>query len=82
LLLRSFKAVIADIFTDDGAVFLLDKAVVVFLVVAASGEGDAGILAPAVALLINSETGGGLAAISSKGFLIFFAVLCSIILYD
>jgi len=71
LFFDALKAVIADIFPDDGAVFLLDKAVVVLLVVAASGKGDAGIFAPAfggvvdkfravIAVeLIDREKGGG-----------------------
>ena len=46
LLLEPLKAVIADIFTDDGAVFLLDETVVVFPPVAASGKGDTFTLAP------------------------------------
>ena len=40
------KPVVADILADDRAVFLLDKAVVVLFVVAASGKGDAVIFAP------------------------------------
>jgi len=46
LFLDPLKAVIADILADDGAVFLLDEAVVVLLVVAASGKGDAVVFAP------------------------------------
>jgi hypothetical protein len=37
LFCKALKPVIADVFTDDGAIFLFDKTVVVFL--AAAGEG-------------------------------------------
>jgi hypothetical protein len=52
LFLKSFKAVTAYIFTDDSAVFLFGSAfmpqtVVIFLVVAAFGKGDACIFTPA-----------------------------------
>ena len=46
LFLEPLKPVIADILADNGAVFLLDETVVVFLVVAASGKGDGVIFAP------------------------------------
>jgi hypothetical protein len=46
LLLEPFKPVIPDILADDRAVFLLYEAVVVFLVVAASGEKDEIVFAP------------------------------------
>jgi hypothetical protein len=35
-----FKTVVADVLPDDGAVFLFNETVVVFLVVAGAGEGD------------------------------------------
>jgi hypothetical protein len=41
LFLKPFEAVIANVFTDDGAIFLFDEAVVVLLVVPAAGERDA-----------------------------------------
>jgi hypothetical protein len=40
LFLKARKPVIAHIFPDDGAVFLFNEAVIVFLMVAAAGEGD------------------------------------------
>jgi len=46
LLLEPFKPVIACILADNRAVFLLDETIVVFLVVAASGKGDAVVFTP------------------------------------
>ena len=46
MFIKALKPVIADIFTDNSAVFLLNEAVVVLAVVAASGKGDAVIFAP------------------------------------
>jgi hypothetical protein len=56
LFLKTRKPVAAGIFTDDGSIFLFDKAGVVFPVVAAAGEGE-GCLAHQIsaAWLINSE---------------------------
>jgi hypothetical protein len=46
LFLETCEPIIPHVFTDHGAVFLLDEAVVVFLVVAAAGEGEDFFFAP------------------------------------
>jgi hypothetical protein len=46
LFLEACEPVITDIFTDDGAVFLFDEAVVIVLVIAAASEGEALLFAP------------------------------------
>jgi hypothetical protein len=46
LFLKPFEAVIANVFTDDGAVFLFDETVAVLLAVPAAGEGDALFFTP------------------------------------
>jgi hypothetical protein len=46
LFLKAREPVIADVFADDGAVFLLHETVVVFLVVAAACEGEGFFGAP------------------------------------
>ena len=52
MLLKTLQAVIADIFADDGAVFLFDETVVIFMVMA-SGEGDATIFIPGLGVVID-----------------------------
>jgi hypothetical protein len=46
LFLKAREPVITGVLADHGAVFLFDEAVVVFLVVAAAGEGDKFVFAP------------------------------------
>jgi hypothetical protein len=53
LFLKARKPFIADIFTDDGAVFLFDETVVVFLVVTAVGEGEELLFAPDFSGVVN-----------------------------
>jgi hypothetical protein len=47
------QVVAADSFTDDTAVFLLDESVVVFVIPAASGEGDAVGFTPGFEALVD-----------------------------
>jgi hypothetical protein len=46
LFLKAREAVVTGIFADDGAIFLFDETVVVFLMVAAAGKGERFIFAP------------------------------------
>jgi hypothetical protein len=46
LFLKALEPVIAGVFTDDGAVFLFDEAVIVFVVVPGTGEGESLIFTP------------------------------------
>jgi hypothetical protein len=56
LFLNALKAVIADILSDHGAIFLLNEAVVVFLVVTASGKRDTVTFAPCLGGVVDKFT--------------------------
>ena len=54
LLLKTRKAVVTNVFTNHGSVVLLNKLVVIFLMVAATGEGEGFLLTPDFGGVVNT----------------------------
>jgi len=53
LFLDALEAVISNIFTNNGAIFLFDETVVVFFMVPASGKRDAVVFTPGFCVVVD-----------------------------